>query len=212
METKKMENNPAQKEGEENKTKKSWKKYFYLAILTLIAVFGYLFYRFTQKPAEGVVKTGVSQNEMEKKVQSVPEVFSGKYLTFMYENKYFLKTHDDKADESGIILERAYLSENGSISKKIQLTIRSLPSHNLDDCPDYKMRELDTARYKKEIFSQGEFSSTAFVPADDSQFTKTFFLTHGDYLAIVVFTAPAVMDDELNEEADGVAASVNWLK
>ena len=194
------------------KPKKRWKNFFFLAILILVAIPVYLFYRFTQKPANGVIRTVSSNAEAIKTVEDVPETFAGKYLTFMYSNKYVLKSHDDQADASGIILERAFLSQTSALSQKIGLTIRSFPSHNLEDVPDYKMRELRTEKYKKETFSQGSVSGVDFIPADDGPFEKDFFIQKGDFLAIISVSAPAMPDETLNKEADLIAKSVAWLK
>ncbi len=209
-----IENNKENSQNTEKtiKGKKHRKKYFFLTILILIVIPAYRFYRFTQKSAEGVIKTTTSNTEVVKLVENVPETFSGKYLTFMYGNKYVLKTHDDQTDASGIILERAYLSQIGAISQKIGLTVRNFPSRNFSDCPDYKMRELNSKKYKKETFSEGKVDGIVFVSADDDPFERTYFLLHNDYLAIIAVSAPAMPDETLNKEANQIAKSVEWLK
>jgi len=185
-----------------------WTAFFILLTITIIAV-----YRFAQKPAEGIVKPANQQNIKAVEIgSSVPETFTGKYVTFMYENSYVLKS-DELAEKSGdVILERAYLTESGAMSKKISLTVRDLPSRKLKDDPDYLMREINLKRYRKENFSQGSVQGVSFVPADDSQFEKTFFVLHNDLVATISITAPGTPDEKLNKEADIIAKSLTWNK
>ena len=187
-------------------------RYFFAVLFVFVLIIAAAVYRFAQKPAQGVIKPQTQDAQSGKKAEDVPEAFTGKYISFVYSNKYTLKSHELAKEDKAIILEQAYLSESSAISKKIGLTIRSLPSHNLEDVPDYKMREINTKRYKKENFSEGNISGVSFVPADDGQFEKTFFVTHGDLLAIVSMTAPAFPNEALNKEANTIVKSLIWLK
>lgn len=201
-----------QPSGEDSAKKNHGGRYFFIALVILIAIIAAAVYKFARKPAQGVIKPPVPDIQAVQKAEDVPEAFTGKYVSFMYSQKYALKSHDVAKEDGAIILEQAYLSELSAISKKIGLTVRSLPSHNLEDNPDYKMREITTKRYKREDFSEGNVKGVSFVPADDGQFEKTFFVTHGDFLAIISMTAPAFPSEDLNKEADAIAKSLTWLK
>ena len=198
---------------EENSSPKHhFRKYVFIFLSISILIIAAAIYRFAQKPAEGVIKPPSKDIQAADIGNDVPESFMGKYVSFMYGNKYALKSHEISENSADIILETAYFSESLAISKKINLTIRNLPSRNLEDVPDYKMREMDTKRYRKETFSEGKINGESFVPADDSQFEKTFFIQHDDLLAIIVITASALPDDALNKEANAIAKSLEWLK
>ncbi|MDR3559359.1 MAG: hypothetical protein P4L62_02695 [Candidatus Pacebacteria bacterium] len=181
--------------------------FFILIIGAAVAV-----YRFAQKPAEGVINASLPDAEVATTVSDVPATFTGTYVSFMCGNKYVLKSDDLSRDSSDVILERAYLTESSNFSKKINLTIRSLPSQNLTDDPDYSLRQNTPARYKKENFSLGSVSGVSFVPADNGSFEKTFFILHKDVVATLVMTAPGSLDETLSREADGIAKSLTWLK
>ena len=191
--------------------KRHWKIYLFSFFIIFAVAGAVLVYRFAQKPAQGTVKPQ-AQAVGEDKPQNTLQQFSGKYLSFKYQSSYTLKSHDVDPDKNKIILEEAYLSDAAATSQKIILTVRSLPSHNLEDDPDYKMREINTKRYWKESFSEGAVSGLVFVPADNSSFEKSFFILHGDFLAIISITAPAPPDGTLNQEADAIVASVTWLQ
>lgn len=192
--------------------KRHWGRYILLIFLIILAVMVIVVYRFAQKPAEGIVKP-VGQNSKAIEVGSaVPATFTGRYVSFMYDNSYVLKSNELASDSADVILEHAYLSESGAMSKKISLTIRSLPSHNLEDDPDYLMRERNPKRYQKENFSQGNISGVAFIPADDSQFEKTFFVLHNDLVATLSVTMPSAPDEKFNKDADAIVKSLTWLK
>jgi hypothetical protein len=192
--------------------KKSWKKYFILGFLLIFITAGLVIYRYAQKSAEGVIKPLKIDPLAVSKDNAVPESFMGKYLTFLYSPEYELKSHETAEDSQAIFLERAYISEKTATSKKISLIVRSLPTHNLQNVPDYQMRENTPKKYKKENFSAGSVQGIDFVPAEESQFEKTYFLIHGDYLAILTFMAPALADETLNKEADTITKSISWLK
>jgi len=192
--------------------KMHWKRYLFLFLLILVAIGVVLAYRFAQKPAQGVIKPTTQEDPAHVLAQAVPGSFSGTYVSFMYPNGYELKSHAVSDDAGAVILEQAYLSQTAATSQKISLTVRSLPSGNLEDDPDYRMRELGSKKYKKEPFSAGEVTGISFVPADDGQFEKTFFIKHGTLLAILAVTAPATPDQTLDDEADGIAKSLEWVK
>jgi hypothetical protein len=200
-------------DGKKSVKKSHLARYIFASFFILLLVLVEITYRLAQEPAKGVI---VQSSEKENKIASlgsdVPESFTGKYISFAYGNKYALKSHETAKDGSEVILETAYFSESSSISKKINLTVRSLPSGKLEDCPDYKMREIKKERYKKEIFSEGSVKGESFVPADESQFEKTFFIQHEGLVAIIVMSAPASSDDLLIEEADTITKSLEWIK
>lgn len=187
-----------------------WARFFFifLAIVSLIGVGGV--YKFAQKPAQGVIKSQDQTGQLAKKVAEGPEIFSGKYLSFRYGNTYVLKTHDIAKGDSAIILEQAYLSELSVISKKISLTVRSLPTHSLEDNPDYRMREMEAKRYHKKDFFEGKIKGIYFISAEESQFEKTFFIMHDNLLAIISVTAPSKMDASLDKEANNLVKSLIW--
>lgn len=198
---------------EEDSAKKNhWGKYFFIAVVILIVIIAAAVYNFARKPAQGVIKPPAPDIQALQKADGATEAFTGKYISFTHSDKYALKSHETAEDDKAVILEQAYLSESSAISKKIGLTVRNLPSHKLEDDPDYKMREINTKHYKKEDFSEGNISGVSFVPADDSQFEKTFFFIHGDFLAIIAMTAPAFPSETLNKEADTIVKSATWLK
>lgn len=201
-----------QPSGEDSAKKNHGGRYFFIALVILVAIMAALVYKFAQKPAQGVIKPPVQDIQAAQKADDAPEAFTGKYVSFMHSNKYALKSHESAEEDGAIILEQAYLSESSAISKKIGLTVRSLPSHKFEDNPDYKMREITTKRYKRENFSEGNVNGVSFVPADDSQFEKTFFVTHDDLLAIISMTAPAFPNEDLNKEANAILESLTWLK
>lgn len=201
-----------QPSGEDSAKKNHGGRYFFIALVILIAIIAVAVYKFAQKPAQGVIKPPVQDIQALQKADDALEVFTGKYVSFTHSNKYALKSHETAEDDKAVILEQAYLSESSAISKKIGLTVRSLPSHNLEDNPDYKMREITAKRYKREDFSEGNMKGVSFVPADDSQFEKTFFFIYGNFLAIISMTAPAFPSEALNKEADAIVKSATWLK
>jgi len=189
-----------------------WKRYFFLILLILLASGIVFAYRLTQKPAQGVILPSKQEDPLKKIAQEVPGSFLGKYVSFMYPNGYVEKSHEVADSDSAVILETVYVSQTSATSKKIALTVRSLPSGNLEDDPDYQMRELNPKKYKKESFAAGQVSGQSFVPADDGQFEKTFFIKHEGLLAIIAVTAPAMPDQTRNDEADGIAKSLEWVK
>ncbi|MCX6761279.1 MAG: hypothetical protein NTY33_00320 [Candidatus Moranbacteria bacterium] len=190
-----------------------WGRYIWLTLFILLVVVIIIIYRFAQKPAEGIVKSGAQDTKAVELGSDVPGTFRGKYISFMYDNKFVVKS-DELAQKSGdVILESAYLSETGAMSKKISVTIRSLPSHNLADDPDYLMRTINVKRYRKENFSQGDVQGVAFVPADDnSQFEKIYFVLHNDFVATLSITTPSTLDEKSNKEADAIIKSLTWSK
>ena len=200
-------------ENKENPVKKRHYGKIVAAIFFILAlVFTFIFYKISQKPVEGVIKLKSENNEIIQEKNDIPEVFSGKYVSFMYPNQYVIKSHETNEVGDNIILETAYLSETKSVSKKINLTVRNINGQNLEDVPDYKMREINSGRYKKEYFSEGKISGVSFVPADDSQFEKTFFIKNGDFLAIISVQAASLPDEGLNKEADAIVKSLEWVK
>lgn len=189
-----------------------FKMIIFLFIVALFAIGSVMVYIYAQKPARGTVKP-VSQNQdLTTKSEDVPEAFTGKYLSFLYGNSFALKSHDIADEEGTVILEQAYLSEKSAISKKIGLTVRSLPTHKLEDCPDFKMRTMNSKKYKKEDFSLGSIGGSSFEVTDQGTFDKTFFLLHGDYLTIISITAPTLGDEKIETEADNIVRSISWLK
>jgi hypothetical protein len=197
---------------EDSAKKNHWRRYIFSGLIIIFLIIGAAIYHFAQKQAQGLIKPPTQDSQAAQKAEDVPEAFTGKYISFMYSHKYALNSHDLAKEDGAIILEQAYLSESSAVSKKIGLTVRSWPSHSLEDNPDYKMREITTKRYKREDFSEGNVKGVSFVPADDSQFEKTFFVTHGDLLAIISMTAPASPTETLNQEADAIVKSLTWLK
>ena len=181
-------------------------------ISAIVVVIGAMLYMFSQKPAVGTTKTVEKKEAAVQLSTDVPNFFEGKYVAFTYGQGYLEKSHEISEDGSGVILESAYFSNPSGVSKKIALTVRNFPSGNLEDVPDFKMRQLKSDSYRQVDFSEGEITGKAFVPADDGPFEKTFFIKHGYFLAIIAFTAPAIGNQELENEADGVAKSVLWLK
>ena len=189
-----------------------FKMIIFLSILSLIAIGAIIVYFYAQKPAQGIVKLSSSGQDLETKNNNVSEAFAGKYLSFFYGNSYVLKSHNIDNENGAVILEQAYLSENSAISKKIGLMIRNLPTHNLEDCPDFKMREINSKKYRKDNFDFSSISGSSFEAVDQGTFEKTFFLLHGDYLAIISMSAPSLSDEEIEDEASGIVKSVSWLK
>ncbi len=192
--------------------KSHWGHYVSLVFFILLVGAVWAVYKFAQQPAEGTIRAGASEAKVVGVVDDVPATFTGTYISFMYGNKYVLKSDELSTGTADVILERAYLTEISSFSKKINLTVRSLPSQNLADDPDYLLRENTPRRYKKETFSLGKNSGVFFLPADDSQFEKTFFMLNNDKIATLVITAPGAVDNLLNAEADAMAKSLTWLK
>ena len=189
-----------------------FKMIIFLSILVIVIIGAEIIYFYAQKPAQGTIKLSSSGQDLETKNNNVSEAFAGKYLSFFYGNSYVLKSHNIDNENGAVILEQAYLSENSAISKKIGLTIRSLPTHNLEDCPDFKMREINSKKYKKDNFDFSSVSGSSFEAIDQGTFEKTFFLLHGDYLAIISMSAPSLSDEEIEDEASGIVKSVSWLK
>lgn len=188
------------------------KGYFFIIALAWILVGVFAVYKYAQKPATGAIKPPSKDIQAAQNAADVPNSFTGEHVSFMYGNSYVEKSHEITKNDEAVIVETAYFSQPSGISKKIALTVRRFSSGNLGDVPDFKMRELKPEKYKKEPFSVGEVSGTAFVPADDSQFEKSFFIKYGDLLAIIVVNAPAMPDKTLNNEADGIVKSLEWVK
>jgi hypothetical protein len=181
--------------------------FFLLIAAGIVAV-----YLYAQKPAQGVVRTSNIEQKIEAASEDVPEAFTGEYISFLYDKTYSLKSHDI-ADKSGaVILEQAYLSQSGSVSKKIGLMVRSLPTHNLDDIPDYEMRAIKTENYKKDEFNFGSVSGISFEALGEGTFEKTFFLLKKDKVAIITMTAPSFSDEKLQAESGTIIKSISWLK
>ena len=127
-------------------------RYIFLFFLLLTIIGMITLYKFAQRPAEGLIKSQTQETINSLKESDVPKTFNGKYISFMYGSKYILKSDDFSKDSADVVLERAYLSEVSTVSKKINLTIRSLPSQNLTDDPDYLLRQNNPEHYKKENF------------------------------------------------------------
>lgn len=183
---------------------------FFLIIFLAGAAAGvYFVWKFFQKPVSSKIYT---KSELSTTV--APEVFErfeGKYLSFEYSQTYSIKSHTKELQNGGVILESALLSDAVS-SKRIGLTIRNLPTHNLEDCPDFKMRELDKGRYKKEVFDFGLYNGSFFENIEQEITEKTFFLLQGDYLAILSMTGPSFFDEKKENEAMDIIKSISWLK
>ncbi len=188
----------------------------YLSVIVLALVLAGVFsvYLFAKKPAQGVIKTQSRPDELQKIGEDVPGTYIGEYVAISYRNTYALKSHDVSEKSEDVIVERAYFSESSAVSKKIGLTVRRFPTRNLEDIPDYKMREIASTRYKK----VADFSTTdtrngaSFILAEENQFEKTFFLPFGDYVVILSVTAPSLPNEDLIKEADSIAKSVSWIK
>ena len=195
-------------------SRRHWRRYIFLTLLVLAMIASVIIYRFAEKPAEGTINNSTQDTTKAVQVNDVPNTFTskGSYLSFMYGNTYVLKSDEVSKDNSAVILEQAYLSEPGGLSKKISLVVRSLPSQNLTDDPDYLMRENNPTKYKKENFFADGVSGAAFVPADNSQFMKTYFIQHSDKLAVLSVISPSSEDKTLDNEADAVAGSLAWTK
>lgn len=207
----KNKNNGSGRMDENSKTHHISRNIFLFLLLAAISG-AVIVYFYAQKPAQGIIKVAAQDQTTQNKQVDVLGVFTGKYLSFMYGSSYVLKS-DNVTDGAGaVILEQAYLSENSAISQKIALTVRNLPTHNLDDCPDFQMRTLKPERYRKENFSLGDMSGTSFKVIDQGTFEKSFFLLHKDYLAIITLMAPALADEKLENEANSVIKSISWLK
>jgi hypothetical protein len=183
-----------------------------LLFLFSVAVLMIFVYIYAQKPAQGTVKVSSQNQKTENMVQDVPEVFMGKYFSFLYENTYAMKSHDISADNNDVILEQAYLSQSSAVSKKIVLTVRNLPTHNLDDCPDFKMRAMNPKKYRKEEFSLGNIKGFSFEELEQGNFEKTFLFLHEDFLGMMTILAPSSSDSKLKLEADNIVGSISWLK
>jgi hypothetical protein len=200
---------------EKNVKRNHLKMIIFLFILAMVVTAAGLIYFYAQKPARGIIKTASRSQEAETKNNDTPSVFTGEYLSFLYGNSYVLKSHDVFDENGAVILERAYLTEIASVSnvsKKIMLTVRDLPTHAFEDCPDFKIRSMDSKKYKKETFDFGEIKGISFEVADQSTHEKTFFLLHENYLAIISITSPALGDEKTNNEALDVIKSVSWHK
>ena len=191
---------------------RNWLKYAFIVSVALTIVSGLAIYLFFRGPASGAVKPLAQNKEEKSELAEVPEAFPGKYVSFLYNSSYVLKTHKADQDENGVILEQAFLSETSTASKKIGLTVRNLPSHRLEDDPDYKMREINPERYRKEAFAQSNPDDRVFISTYGNPFEKTFFVQHNDLLAIISVTAPAPADETLDNEADLIAESLTWNK
>ena len=194
------------------KPKKKYGRYIFATFLLVVLIAAGVVYEFAQKPAQGVVQPTKNINEIaQKAAEEVPEAFVGKYVSLMYKHGYEVRSHDVATDNQAVILEQAFLVQSSVASQKIALTVRILPSRNLEDDPDYKFRETDTKVYTKESFSAGDVSGSAFVPAGEGQFEKSFFIQHGNLLAIIDVNAPVSMNNTIEDEADAVAKSLTWL-
>lgn len=192
--------------------KKNWKKYFWVILIGLLLSIVGLIYFYAQKPATGKVNFSTKKSDLSAQEIEVPEIFAGEYVTFMYPSQFLLKDHVLAKNSEDVVLETAYLTENGALSQKINLTIRKFFSQRLEDIPDYVLRKTSPQRYKEEVFSQDKLSGVSFVPADESNFEKTYFLSNNGYLAILAVSAPSPIDEELNKKADILAKSVKWKK
>ena len=194
------------------KKKSKLKIYFSLFGLAITLGVGGFLYWFSHQAANGTIKAVTKVDQKLTQSEDIPATFNGKYVSFMYGNSYQLKSDDAETDSSGIFLERAYLSEVGAISQKINLTVRNLPSGNLEDDPDYLMRQNDTEHYKKENFSLGKNEGVAFSSAYSSQFAKTYFILDNNRVATLTLSAPGSEDKALDGEADQIMMSFAWVR
>lgn len=207
-----MSKNQTRLPEEKTSKKHNWKKYGWLIFFALLIFAIGAVYRFAQKPAEGIIKSAKQESKAEQIISAKPEKFQGKYVSFVRSSDYILKSTELAKDSTEVILERAYFSETNAVFKKISLTVRSLPSRNLEDDPDYLMRVRNPERYRKENFSLDTVQGISFVPADDGQFEKTFFILNNDLVATLSMTAPAVLDEKLNRTADEIVKTLTWQK
>lgn len=176
-----------------------------LGLLTVASI-----YRYAVRPATGVAKPMPRGEPSSGADTAVPTAFVGQSVSFLYPAAYIEKSHDVATAQEAVILEQAYFSEAGALSRKIGLTVRAFPTGSLEDVPDYRMRELNPKRYRKTEVAQGDVRGVAFVPADDSPFEKSIFLQKGHRLAILSMSAPTAPSDALNHEADALAGSLTW--
>ena len=189
-------------------------RFFLWFVALSLGVSAIAVYRYAERPAEGVaIRSSDKDIHAAEAAEAVPGAFVGKYLTFMYGPKYVVKSDDVAKQQDTVILEQAYLSEPSAISKKIGLTVRSFPTHDLKDVPDYTMRENDPKRYHQDEFSHGSVHGYAFVPSDPTvQFEKTYFIPNDGLLAVLSVTAPSSADPTLDTEADAIAGSISWMR
>jgi hypothetical protein len=198
---------------DKKENKKSKLRRNILVVFFLLIVIGLIsLYLYAQKPAQGIIKSTPSEKNIETVALNVPQAFTGEYLSFLFDKTYSLKSHDVTDKSGDVILERAYLSETGSISKKIGLMVRSLPTRNLNDVPDYKMRDIKTESYKKAEFDFGNVAGVSFEALGEETFEKTFFILNKDKVAILTMTAPSFSNEEIQNELETIVRSISWLK
>ncbi len=193
------------------KSQNHLKRNLLFLLLALLLVGAGALYVYAQKPAQGVLKSPSLMQQVATKNEEVPEIFSGKYFTFLYGKSYALKEHTTNTKAGAVILETAYLVETSAISKKIGLTMRSFPTQNLEDVPDFKMRTIATNNYQKKDFKFANVHGTSFTATQEGSFEKTFFVEHENFLVILTMTAPGAEDEKLDNESDAIIASISWL-
>ena len=166
---------------------KSW---ILLIILLLIFVaLGYGWW-WMQGDAEGVVRTGTTQEKLSQEPTGT-SVYTGTYFTLDIPRAYQERSHT--VPESGPVKETLFVVSGGESTDKIALTVEERVEKTLDASPGFKIRESDRAYHK--INNKSDGSDIVIFTKTEGGFEKSLYFFQESFLVSISYTALASKDD-----------------
>ncbi len=197
----------------ENPQKSGQKRRFWPIIIFFLAVISaatlYFIWLYFQNPSVSR-NVRVTESFPAEKQPEIFERFEGKYFSFRHNAKYILKRHADNPDQSNVILENAFFSQDEINSKKIAVMVENMENKNMEDSASYHMRETFSQQYEKEKFQIENIQGTAFARSGGDFFEKVVFIPRGGYLAEIALTAPLSSKNDLEKEMEDIVKSIQW--
>lgn len=194
---------------EENKKNNEFNFYvntFISVVITAGLVIFHFYDVLFQRPVSGEIKV---HSNAKKDIKEAPfERFESNYLSFRYEPAYHINFHEKEMNNS--ILERAFLSQNGSQLKKIALTVEDMAGRNLTDIANYNLRKKFIEDYAESKFIFGDLSGISFASKKDGIFEKTAFILRDQKLIEISFSSSIENEVESEKEMEDTIKSIQW--
>lgn len=169
----------------------------------------WLWFRYNQSPAEGVViNNAVSGNEDKAPAQQKGH-YEGSIVSFDYPGSY---SSIQNNTPSGLIAEQLSIAANVGTqdSHRISVTVKQFGTGViLEEDAAYKVRMLDTENYSRESATAAGNSAEKFVKKDNTE--VVYFIKGPAYYAIIAGTATGG-SQSLNEELNQIVNSLSWQK
>ncbi|MDD5083962.1 MAG: hypothetical protein PHT88_03455 [Candidatus Moranbacteria bacterium] len=172
-----------------------------------------------QQPSQGVIRKSPTQVSSVTAPPQEKIRLEGEYLSFAHLSSYtpVAKLEESEAKDGEVSVKKpgAFLQSDFLIaytaasSKKIAVSVESLPSSNLEDNASFKFRISSPKLYTQSMADIGKEKVILFVRDGDTR-EQSVFLRHNALVVPVVLSSSNTSLESMREELLAIANSVEW--